>query len=142
MHIKSKQTPALKYIISVSKNGTKLSRRVLWHLIDQSKNLRKDVYLQLRADHEGYTKKQIEAAGISVHNMVSCGYTTHLNELLKAMGSKLSFSSVCESPGHYVFLLSKLGYVSGQTKLVVATREELEQIDLRKPGLYSDEHQN
>lgn len=164
--ITAKQITALKYMIFNAKNGTELSKRVLAFLIDSSEELTKEVCLSLVADREGYTADEISAAGHGVGAMESCNCTTHLCELLDVMGSELSFSvhygdfdparandpfsqagqfagwhqADPESrregmPLRYTFWLSKKNY-SRQATLVVATREELEQINLEKPGLY------
>ncbi len=162
----SKQIAALRYMIFNAKNGTELSKRVLAFLIESSEELTKEVCLSLVADREGYTADEISAAGHGVGGMDSCNGTTHLDQILAAMGSELSFSvhygdfdpthtddpfsqagqfagwpqADLESrregmPMRYTFWLSKKNY-SRQAKLVVATREELDQINLEKPGLY------
>jgi hypothetical protein len=118
------------------------------------------------ADREGYTADEINAAALGVSSMESCTGTTHLHEILDAMGSEFSFShhygdfdqrrtgepfsqagqfagwpqadSVSRQEGmplRYTFWLSRQNY-SRQAALVVATREELKQINLEKPGLY------
>lgn len=167
--VTSKQIAALKYLVFVAKNGSKLSKQVLAFLIDQSEGLTKEVCLTLVADRDGYTADEINVAGHGVGGMESCNFTTHLHELLVLMGSKLNFSlhygdfdptragdpfnsdgqffgcavHQVSRPGlirkgmplRYTFWLSKQDY-SRQAKLVVATREKLEQIDLTKPGLY------
>ena len=89
---KAKQIAALKYMIFVAKNGTELSKRVLGFLIDQSKELTKEVCLTLVADREGYTADEVNAAAYGVDAMKNCNYTTHLNQLLHVMGSELTFS--------------------------------------------------
>lgn len=165
----SKQIAALRYMIFNAKNGNELSKRVLAFLIESSEELTKEVCLSLVADREGYTADEISAAGYGVHDMESCNGTTHIDQILDAMGSELSFSVhygdfdptrtddpfssdgqfagyskfKVTRPGllregmplRYTFWLSKQDY-SRQAALVVATREELEQIDLKKPGLY------
>ena len=167
--VTSKQIAALKYMIFIAKNGTDLSKRVLAFLIDQSEELTKEVCLTLMADREGYTADEVNAAAHGMHGMESCNGTTHLDQILHAMGSEFSFSvhygdfdpnrpddpfntdgmfAGCDRsqvtrlglilegmPLRYTFWLSKQEY-SRQAKLVVAVREELEQINLEKPGLY------
>ena len=165
----SKQIAALRYMSFNAKNGTELSKRVLALLIESSEELTKEVCTSLVADREGYTADEISAAGHGVGNMESCNGTTHIDQILHAMGSELSFSVhygdfdptrtddpfntdgmfagwdrsqvsrdglISEGmPLRYTFWLSKKNY-SRQAKLVVATREELDQINLEKPGLY------
>lgn len=164
-----KQIAALRYMIFNAKDGTELSKRVLAFLIESSERLTKEVCLSLVADREGYTADEISAAGYGVGNMESCNGTTHIDQILHAMGSELGVSvhygdfdpartddpfnsdgqftgwdrSRVSRPGQiregmplrYTFWLSKQDY-SRQATLVVATREELEQINLKKPGLY------
>ncbi len=165
----SKQIAALRYMIFIAKNGTELSKRVLAFLIESSEGLTKDVCLSLVADREGYTGDEIHAAGCGVGGMQSSNGTTHLNELLDVMGSKLTFSvhygdfdptriddpfnndgqfpgcrlSQVSRPGlirkdmpiRYTFWISREEY-SRQATLVFTPREEHEQIDLERPGLY------
>jgi hypothetical protein len=164
-----KQIAALRYMIFNAKNGTELSKRVLAFLIEASEELTKEVCLSLVADREGYTADEILAAGCGVSSMESCNGTTHLDQILHAMGSELRFSvhygdfdpartddsfnsdgqfagcsrSQVTRPGlvregmplRYTFWLSKTNY-SRRATLVVATRELIEQINLKKPGLY------
>ncbi len=154
----SKQISALRYMIFSAKNGTELSMRVLAFLIESSEEFTKEVCLSLVADREGYTADEISAAARGVDAMVSCNGTTHLQELLAVMGSDLHSSFHygdfdpartdrpfnCDEdlglfsenmPPRYTFWLAKKHY-SKQATLVVATREELERIDLNKPDLY------
>lgn len=166
---KSKQIVALKYMIFRSKDGNELSKQVLALLVDSSERLTKDVCLSLVADREGYTIDEISTVVSGVGEMQNSYGTTHINEILDVMGSKLKFSyhygdfdpsrtddsfncdgqfaghseSKVSRPGlvregmplRYTFWLSKDDY-SRQATLVVATREDLEQINLKKPGLY------
>ena len=88
----SKQIAALRYLIFNAKNGTELSKRVLAFLIESSNGLTKAVCLSLVADREGYTADEINTAGRGVDSMERCNGTTHLDEILQAMGSKLVFS--------------------------------------------------
>lgn len=164
-----RQIAALKFMIFIAKNGTEVSKRVLAFLIDQSEELTREVCLTLVVNREGYTADEINAAAHGVGGMQSGGGTTHLNELLEAMGCGMIFSihygdfdpsrgsdpfnndgqfagasiSQVVEPGviregmplRYTFWLAQQRY-SRQATLVVTTREELEQIDLKKSGLY------
>ncbi|HTE49147.1 MAG TPA: hypothetical protein VK675_04525 [Candidatus Paceibacterota bacterium] len=89
MTITPKQIAALKYLIFIAKDGTELSKRILAFLIDRSEGLTKPVCLTLWADREGYTGDEIHAAAWEADAIWSCNGTTHLNEILFAMGSKL-----------------------------------------------------
>ena len=90
--VTAKQIAALKYMIFNAKNGTELSKRVLAFLIDQSEELTIEVCLTLVANREGYTADEISAAAHGVRGMKSCNGTTHLDQILRVMGSELSFS--------------------------------------------------
>lgn len=145
----SNQIAALTYIIFNAKDGTELSKRVLTFLVELSGFLTKEVCLSLVAGREGYTAGEIRAAGHGVHDMESSQGTTHLNQILDAMGSKLKFSVhygyfdparngdalVWQESDSCTFWLSKETY-SRQATLIVATRKELGKINLMKPGLY------
>ncbi|MFZ2523505.1 MAG: hypothetical protein WAW92_03940 [Minisyncoccia bacterium] len=162
----TKQIAALRYMIFRAKDGSELSKRVLAFLIDSSDGLTKEVCLSLVADREGYNTEEISAAGHGVSDMQSCNGTTHLSQIMVAMGNDLYFSvhygdfdpsrpgdpfsqagqfagipqadPVSRQEGmpmRYTFWLSRENY-SREAKLVTVKREELEQINLRKPGLY------
>ena len=90
--ITPKQIAALKYMIFRAKNENEISKRVLAFLIDQSEGLTKEVCISLVADREGYTAEEIRAAGHGVGSMESGNGSTHVHELLDAMGSELNFS--------------------------------------------------
>jgi len=166
-----KQIAALKYLIFNARNVVDLSKQVLAFLIEQSENLTKEVCLTLVDGREGFSAAEITAAGRGMSVMQSCNSTTHLHQILHAMGSELRFSfhygdfdpsrkddpfnahgqfagfkeEQVAYPGlvrdgmpiRYTFWFSKQDY-SRQAKLVVATRNDLEQIDPAKPGLYPE----
>lgn len=90
--VTAKQIAALKYLIFIAKDGTDLSKRVLAFLLDASEGLTKDVCLTLVADREGYTADEISAAAYGVDSMKSRNGTTHINQILHAMGIELKFS--------------------------------------------------
>ena len=162
----AKQFAALRYMIFNSTDGTELSRQILAFLIDQSKGLTKEVVLTLVAGREGYSALEINQAAYGVERMESCRCSTHTGELFKLMGSEFSFSvhyggydpsragdpfssdgllkrpselrrlgATPEVSPRYTFWLSRDQY-SRKAKLVVANREVLERINLKKPGLY------
>jgi hypothetical protein len=167
-----KQIAALKYMIFIAKNGTHLSKRILAILIDKSENLTREVCLTLVAEREGFSGEEIDIAARGMHTMQSSDGTTHINQLMLAMGTDLRFdvhygdydparagdpfSSAGQFPGwdpalvhdpdpeeacredmpmRYTFWFAK-GHYSRTAALVTTTREELEKIDLRRPGLY------
>jgi len=87
-----KQIAALRYMIFNAKNGTELSKRILAFLIDQSEGLTREVCLTLVEGREGYSAEEISDAAVGVGGMDSANGTTHLHELLLAMGSEINFS--------------------------------------------------
>lgn len=166
-----KQIAALRYLIFKSKDGNELAKRVSAFLIDRSEGLVKDVCITLVEGYEGYTANEIQGASSGFDSMTRSNRTTHINQILDAMGSDMGFSvhygdfdpkrgdealncdglfvgypvEICHTPGlcregmalRYTFWLSKGDYTP-KADLVVVTRKDLEQIDLRKPGLYPD----
>lgn len=161
----TKQIAALKYMIFKAKDGNELSKRILAFLLDQSKGLTKEVRLTLVADREGYTGGEIQAAAYGIGVMESCNCTTHVDQLLHVTGSEFLLSFCCgafdangadelsgktgqcvgfNSPRResvnlgYTFWLAK-ELCSQQATLITTTRDELERIDLSRPGLYKHE---
>jgi hypothetical protein len=165
-----KQIAALKYLIFHAKEGTDLCKRLLAFLIDESRGFTRPVCVTLVENVSGFTASEIRDAALSLDCMVSCNNTTHINQILIAMGCDFllcvhygDFDPTREKPFNtagqfagfpeemvigkdselrregmpvrYTFWLAD-EYYAKQAILVVTTREELEQIDLNKPGLY------
>ena len=87
-----KQIAALKYLIFNAKDGTELTKRILAFLIDHSESLTKDVCLTLVENREGYSADEINNATNGFHAMLSCNRTTHLDQVIIAMGGEVGFS--------------------------------------------------
>lgn len=147
--ITAKQIAALKYLIFNSKDGTELTKRIIAHLIDHSSNLTKDVCLTLTCERD-FPREEIVAAYEGFEALPSANRSTHLTEILTAMGCdlRLSYDMGDYNPNReddplecqvhedsITFWLSKWHY-SRQADHVEVTREDLEKIDLKKPGLY------
>src|ERR1700730_10830628 len=114
-----KQIAALKYLIAESKNGTDLTKRILFFLIDASKGMTRNVSVGLSQDREGYTAKEIHEAGHGMSSLESCNCTTHLNELTTLMGCRRGFSmhyGAYDAEGHFStygqFAFQDGGYVA------------------------------
>jgi len=154
-----KQIAALKYLITESKDGRDLTKRILFFLIDASKGMTRNVSVGLSQDREGYTAKEINEAGHGMSSLQSCNCSTHLDELTTLMGCRLGFSlhyGAYDEKGHfstygqfahqdggfdapmrYTFWLTEEDYGHcGSVRRLVTSREELEAIKLWKPGLY------
>ena len=150
--ISNKQIAALKYLIFNAKQTSNLAKQILAFLIDQSKGLTEEVYLTITVS-ENYTGKEIRRHALDMDNMFSCGSTTHLNEIMAAVGTDFCFSLHYGSfdgngrfdtkgqfddsnvPLRYTFWCGK-GFYSKTAKATSISRVELESIDLKKPGLY------
>ncbi|MBI5045270.1 MAG: hypothetical protein HZC02_05070 [Candidatus Levybacteria bacterium] len=157
--VTDKQIAALKYLIFHSKQGKPLSKQILAFLLDGSKNLTREVYVTLWPISE-YTPKEVRDSAIGIDAMKSPNGSTHLNEVMDAMGTEFGFdihyghfhegdfitagqfpglpSRECHPfglPARYTFWCSPHRYSDTAEPLLV-TRAELEAIDLKKPGLY------
>lgn len=164
-----KQIAALRYLIFRSKIENVAIKRILSCLIDNSDKLTKGVCLTLIEDREGYNANEIEAIIRDLSAMESATGTTHINEILYAMGSNLKFSTHYGDfdptrvgdpfnndgqftgfdrtqvsrddlirqgmPLRYTIWFAKENY-SPHAALVTINREQMEQIDIKKPGLY------
>jgi hypothetical protein len=99
-----KQIAALKYLITESKDGRDLTKRILFFLIDASKGMTRNVSVGLSQDREGYTAKEINEAGHGMSSLQSCNCSTHLDELTTLMGCRLGFSlhyGAYDEKGHF-----------------------------------------
>jgi hypothetical protein len=88
-----KQIAALKYLITKSKQGNDLVKKILWLLIDASENLTRPVSISLVEKESGFTADELRSAAISWKTMVSCNLTTHLHALCELAGTNLFFSA-------------------------------------------------
>lgn len=164
----TRQIAALKYIIFNLNNETELPKRVLAFLIESSDGFTKEVCLSLVDGREGYDAGQITAAAHGVDNINITNYLCQILDVMGSefkfsvhygdfdpsrvdgplntdgMFPGLKKSQVSrkglvrkDMPLRYTFWLSLTPY-SPQAKLVVATMEKLNQIDLTRPGLYPE----
>lgn len=78
----STQINSLKYLIFMSKNSGPETKKICFALIDASEGLTKAVCFTVNS----------EDAQFGIHNMVSFNGTTHLQEIMKCIGTKMSFS--------------------------------------------------
>lgn len=85
------QRAALRYIIFKARNGNELTKRIMTHLLNESRGLTREVCLTLVADREGYSGEDIQQAASGMHSMNSTNGSTHMNELMIAMGSDMRF---------------------------------------------------
>lgn len=97
--ITNEQISALRWIIFHSKDGNELTKRIMVFLIDSSERLTKEVYISLAPDREGYNTSEIIIASHNIHNMNSDNCSTHINTILRAMGSEFRFESLNGEPG-------------------------------------------
>ena len=164
----TRQIAALKYIIFNLDKETELSKRVLAFLIDSSEGFTEEVCLSLVDGREGYDAGQISAAAHGVDNINITNHLCQILDAMGSgfkfsvhygdfdpsrvgdpFNSDGMFPGIDESqvsrkglvregmPLRYTFWLSRTPY-SRQAKLVVATMEKLNQIDLTRPGLYPE----
>lgn len=96
--ITPKQIAALKYLVSKSLNGTDLMKRIIFLMIDSSKGLSVPVSITIMEIINGYSRREIQAAILSLEAMNSCNENTHLNEMLALAGSDFLFTV---HYGHY-----------------------------------------
>lgn len=87
-----RQIAALRYLVDKSQEASDLAKQIVVFLVNASQGLTQEVCLTLVAGRDGYSAKEITAAEKDVGGMVSANWTTHLNELLAAMGSDLVVS--------------------------------------------------
>ncbi len=87
-----RQITALRYLIYRSTNGTELSKRILFLLIEASVNFTQEVCLTLVEDREGFTGTEIHEAALGLGAMQSSNCSTFLDQILIAMGSPFCFS--------------------------------------------------
>lgn len=164
--ISAQQIKALKYLISITKDGAVLSKRLVMLLLDRSEGLTKEVCITLQDSREGYTADEITEAARGFDALTSSTGVTFFDQIICAAGSEFrigmhygdfdptrkekpfsnagQFSGMPSSmlgknfdpeivregmPLRYTFWLSKENY-SRKASLVIATREELEQINL------------
>src|SRR3989344_7938377 len=144
-----KQIKALKYLMFKSRDGNDLVKRILVFLINSSKELTEQVSVSLMEDREGYSRDEVGEVGHGLHDMISSNGSTHLNELMTAVGTELHFSShfghyneraIFETAGQfsggypmrYTFWLAKRSYGhSGVVTGLTASREILDKIAIR-----------
>lgn len=88
----AKQIAALKFLLYNANVRNQTTKQILALLINRSRKLAKEVCLTLVQDRDGYTAEEIDAAAKTVSILLSSNSTTHLNEVLKAMGSDFVFS--------------------------------------------------
>lgn len=138
-------------------HGTPLAKQILWFLLDRSKRLKKEVYFTF-TEGKDYTKEEIRGVGHSVGDMQSCNSTTHINEVMAAIGTDFTFSvHYGHFDGEYLDTSGQFGerprsgfsytiwlakkYYSRSSEKVSVSRARLEAIDLRRPGLCRSEDQ-
>ncbi len=159
--VTDRQIAAIKYLIFHAKEGSPLVKRILAFLLDQSQGLTKEVYLTLESGQD-YTDDEVHENAVTMNGLQSVNCQTHLNEIMSAVGAGFEFSvhyGYFDKPGHF----STLGQFAGlpgphfndplgiptrytfwcayrsysyTASPVLASRSELEAIDLEKPGLY------
>jgi hypothetical protein len=81
------QLEALKYLISKSRDLSEFARRFCVWMVEESRDLSRNVYVEIPANFS--LKKEV---GHGVHNICSEGLTTHMDEILQAMGTPKVFS--------------------------------------------------
>ncbi|MBT4376285.1 hypothetical protein HOD29_02820 [archaeon] len=142
--ITEQQLKALKYLIIESKDGSNFAKQVAFFLINASENLTKPVCISLIAkDNELELGKEVKKTAHGFHDFVSGNGTTHLSEIMVAMGTEFDFWNhsgyrkfIPETQGiGYTFWLSKERY-DHHAELLEVSIEELKKIEL-KSGLYS-----
>ncbi len=144
------QISALKFMVFNCSQVDDLTKRIIVTLIDNSNGLRRGVRLTLEHRRDGYFESQIMDAASCMHNMLSLNGTFHLNEIVAATGSPLSFCYHNGSfgdphrhrgPGRvgaYTFWLERHNRkaFSRRVRLVRVTKEGLEGINITDSGLY------
>lgn len=96
--VTAEQIAALKYLIAMSKDGTDTVRRILFFLINASNGLTEQVSVSFIQDKDGYTHGEINKAAHALGAMESSNGATHLDEMMRLMGTPLNFSV---HYGHY-----------------------------------------
>ena len=150
-----KQIASLKYLIFRSKIASVTAKQLVALLIDPSEKLTREVHITLNQDQNGYTEEEVRQIGRSVDTFNSCNCDTHLTQILHAMGAELGFSlhyghyrgNSFDTSGQfdgsasmsYTFWLAKEMYGRGyEGKEIFVAREDIEAIDISKPGLYPE----
>jgi hypothetical protein len=86
-----RQIAALKYLILKAPVESQIAKLVLTMLIDESEMLTREVCLTLVEGDSGYNADEISYAAHAESAFTSSNCPTHLNEIMKAMGSDLFF---------------------------------------------------
>ncbi len=162
MSMTEEQVAALRYLIAKGRLSgydeeiCVLAKQLVWRLIEASQNLTVSVFTVLREGEGGFTAEQISQIGRCVSALRSANQPVHLDALLKLAGTpwrlNLHYGHVNpkgrvdttgqfdagEHPWRYTFWLSdKEGEaLFRESERIEVTCNELEQIDLSKPGLY------
>ena len=154
------QIAALKYLIFKARDGTDRAKKILSLLIDASEGLEKEVFITVTGG-EGFTEEELQDDSLSVGAVQSSNCTTHLGALLHLMGTDFHFTHhyghmtedgeydttgqfpgapdhpthTGEEPVRYTYWLARESY-SKEASRVSVSREEIDAVDLSKPGLY------
>jgi len=83
MEISDNQIKALKYLILKSKDAGLETKKICFALIDGSEGLTKSVFFTCNSKDAQY----------GLHDMVSSNGTTHLQEIMKSVGTEMIFSN-------------------------------------------------
>ena len=161
--ITRKQLAALRFLIFKSEQDNcmaGIAKKICAVLIKHSRHMSKKVYITLWHDMNNFSDQEISDIAYAFDNLI-VGHPS-LNEILVAMGSKMSFRfhyghmhegklntegmfghKPTNAPGHehdrtmplrYTFWLST-DMTDNGTQIKV-TRDKLDAVDLTKPGLY------
>ncbi len=141
-----KQLIALQYVIAAAPDGNKFAKQLHFFLLAQSAGLTKEVCITLQEGDE-WPKAELRKEAHGIDSMWSSTASTHLPEIMAAMGTRFIYSlhyghygengefdtkgqlAECKAPLRYTFWLAHECYADAATKLT-ATRKELEAIDV------------
>lgn len=164
--VTERQIHALKYLISNARDGSSMVKQILWFLIDQSKSLTEEVCVTLTQDCGGFERQEIHRDALTMSSLTSSNCTTHIDQILIAMGTEFCFSvhyGNFDEDGKFnpsgmfsgiprsmvsdeslTVVNAPMRYTywlakkgySGTARVIPVSRAELVAIDLSKPGLY------
>lgn len=130
------QVAALKYLIVKSKDAEESAKRLLIWMINHSRRLTKRVYVDINCERGKISTQKARSIINGVDAIKSGNGNTHLNEIMKAMGSQLGF--YVSGGNQYIMasLTSKMG--GGKSFRIEICDADLRAVSLVDGVLYEE----
>lgn len=88
-----RQINTLMYFIVMSRDMSPLAKKLALLLIEESKGFKKEVCVVVKKTRRAFSLEDVLGIGNGFHDMNSYGGTTHMHELMIAIGFDWHFSS-------------------------------------------------